>query len=772
MFDPVDPLVTVDECSPIFHGLGASDRGSIPIGNGELCANVWVESDGLHFYLARSDALSELDRTLKLGEFVVGAVPNPFDQASRITQALQLRSGLIEVVVAGDQGDVHIEFFIDAQENDAFVRFRSDVDRDVWVELRQWRTEANSVTASASMFWGDEDQSGAPGLAEVKESADVVESLPDGVLCYHANGATIVPHIISLHGLDSAAEAVPDLLTGRIFGTFLCTDRPAEVVGPRLTVRRARSVNARVSTFSSQTGRPALHVSEARRRPINLDECRERTAEFWIDYWRRSWIVVRGDSGGQAAMTDEVRKASQGNSLPKLTTTAASAVTQAYVLSKWMNACGSRGAMPIRYNGALFTTMPGGGKHLALELFGETFTAEPLGDPTIHLNPDERSWTIEHLWQNLRLPYYTLLAQGDPDALLPLFAYFRRFWGVNRARARLHYQARGQWNTEMTLSCGLQSPGIYGLDRSDVPAGYAKNRWGGAINLSPGLELCKLQFDYWRFTADDVFLEREVLPYAQDLIDFALSFYGNSEGAQIEFGPLNSLETYFDTTNPVAVVAGFHRLLQDLLGLPAHIPIDRRSLESFRDALPAIPTETDSFGQTSIAPASHYEARRMNVENPELYCVFPFDLRSSIGSDLLLRTWDKCLEKSGVFRPRVIGEELGAPCFAGWQYMGPVAALLGRLDLAAHALESNAALSNPGFAFPAMWGPVYDAVPDTDHGANIVNTLQAIVLQSVSDPDSRLRLPSDWTIDFKLFQPNGSAVQGTVTHESMRLFAL
>ena len=46
--------------------------GSMPIGNGEVGLNVWVEEDGdLLFYIARTDAWSECNRLLKLGRIRV-----------------------------------------------------------------------------------------------------------------------------------------------------------------------------------------------------------------------------------------------------------------------------------------------------------------------------------------------------------------------------------------------------------------------------------------------------------------------------------------------------------------------------------------------------------------------------------------------------------------------------------------------------------------------------------------------------------------------------
>ena len=51
-----------------------------------------------------------------------------------------------------------------------------------------------------------------------------------------------------------------------------------------------------------------------------------------------------------------------------------------------------------------------------------------------------------------------------------------------------------------------------------------------------------------------------------------------------------------------------------------------------------------------------------------------------------------------------------------------------------------------------MWGPIYDAVPDTDHGANILNQLQKMVMQV----EGRTificpAFPKKWNVAFKLF---------------------
>jgi hypothetical protein len=764
----LEVLSRLDEYDPRWSGVGGSDRASVPLGNGELCANVWVQSDGVHLYLSRSDALSEFDRTLKLGEYVLSLSPNPFEHSSGVTQTLELRSGVFRVRCDG-RSLVEIDVFVDADDDAAVIRVRSEEPLTAFVESRTWRTGANDLAATAGTIWGDEDRSLGPELDAVTESADVLETLDEGILLYHRNSGSIVPGIANMHGLGDALDVIPDLISGRIFGSFVSVRGPATPRGHGVGVEAQTSIDVRIATFSSQDRPLADLVRRASSSQWDPAESQRRTARYWSRYWTRSWVFITGDPRLDPNVTAEVRTFAAANALPVSATFTGSPITRAYVLTKWLTACSVRGAMPMLYNGGLFTTMPGAGTHVTLDSFAKAFTSQPAAAPDLELNPDERSWTTEHLWQNLRLPYYSLLARGEPEALVPLFAYFRRFWDLNRKRARRQHGALGQWSTEMTLSCGLQSPMIYGLDRTGLREGETRNRWGGAIDVSPGLELCKLMFDYWRFTGNDAFLADEVLPYAGDLLDFARSRYHRSDPERLEFGPLNSLETYFDTVNPVAVVAGYHRLVDDLSSVPDALLGRRAAVKEFSALLPDIPIELDAAGRTSIAPAEQYEPTRMNVESPELYTLFPFDLRSQLSEDLMEATWAKCLDVSGAFRPATIGEPLGLPSFSGWQTLAPAAVLLGKVDEALQALQENSALSNPGFSFPAMWGPVYDSVPDSDHGSNILNTVQLLVSEAISREDVRRKIPATWTIDFRVFSSTGQPVTGRIQHGELRL---
>ena len=73
---PNDPL---DACNVVWDTPSKEHNGSMPIGNGDIGMNVWVDTGGnLWLLLSKTDAWSENCRLLKLGRVRVRLTPNPF----------------------------------------------------------------------------------------------------------------------------------------------------------------------------------------------------------------------------------------------------------------------------------------------------------------------------------------------------------------------------------------------------------------------------------------------------------------------------------------------------------------------------------------------------------------------------------------------------------------------------------------------------------------------------------------------------------------------
>src|SRR5271155_6199841 len=79
--------------------------GSMPIGNGDITANVWVENNGgdLMMYIGKSDTWSEGTRLLKVGRVRTHFSPNPFASGSPLSETLNYYNGEIDIT-AGQSG--------------------------------------------------------------------------------------------------------------------------------------------------------------------------------------------------------------------------------------------------------------------------------------------------------------------------------------------------------------------------------------------------------------------------------------------------------------------------------------------------------------------------------------------------------------------------------------------------------------------------------------------------------------------------------------------
>ena len=126
--------------------------------------------------------------------------------------------------------------------------------------------------------------------------------------------------------------------------------------------------------------------------------------------------------------------------------------------------------------------------------------------------------------------------------------------------------------------------------------------------------------------------------------------------------PATAIETYQNSVNPTPDLAGLMNILPRLLALPQDLTTeDERSLwQKMLNDLPPLPQGTtddkgklpafgkdDPSGRPILLPAEKY-GRPANVENPELYPVFPFRLYGvgKPGLDIAKNTYEAKLFKS------------------------------------------------------------------------------------------------------------------------------
>ena len=155
-------------------------------------------------------------------------------------------------------------------------------------------------------------------------------------------------------------------------------------------------------------------------------------------------------------------------------------------------------------------------------------------------------------------------------------------------------------------------------------------------------------------------------------------------------------------------------------------------------------------GQTVIEPAYTYD-QLANVENPELYSVFPYRLYG-VGKD------DIELGRATMKHRR--NKQTWCWCQNEIQQ-----AYLGLTEEAKDGLLKRANMRYDGAFFPAYWPANYDWTPDEDHGGNLITSLQLMLMQCEGDKIYLLPAwPKEWDAEFKLHAPYNTTVEGRVSN--------
>ncbi len=278
---------------------GPTSLQSMPLGNGDIGLNVWVETNGdVAFYIGKSDCWNEDvfgDRGLmKIGGMRLSLNPNPLTAGAPFLQMLKLREGEIEIREGYATNAAVVRIWVDA--NHPVIR----------VEVV---SSNQPVTASAKLInW--RLNGGNPDV--------VVSHQTNQIVWYHRNGSGANSNVANLtFGAVIKATGFTNLNSTNLVSSS--GDRSHLISIYPLTSKTATS-----GLWQSQL-RTQVDQIESQ----NLEETREAHRSWWENFWNRSWVFVRGDSD-------------------------ASKVTQGYVLQRFVTACGGRGAYPIKFNGSLF----------------------------------------------------------------------------------------------------------------------------------------------------------------------------------------------------------------------------------------------------------------------------------------------------------------------------------------------------------------------------------------------------------------------------------
>lgn len=685
--------------------------GAMPIGNGEVGLNVWTEagSGDLCLYIARTDSWSEIGRLLKVGRVRISMTPNLLADGD-FTQKLDTQNGAILINGNG----IRLRIFVDPDSPIAYIDGASKIPVTVKADAEIWRKIPHTIQKGMEMksVWSLQD---APAeLLVLTESADIVSDFPSNtVTWHHRNESSAYPFTLAFQQLDLPAADRRDPFLHRTFGVQMGGRNFVRTAPTRVETKGPeKQFTLTLAVHTAQTATAAeweQQVSELHYKSLPAKKAAIRTAHWWNDFWNRSHITVTtpDDSTGRR-------------------------ITEAYRLQRWVTACGGRGNYPVKFNGSIFTVDP-------------TYT-----NPAYDFTPDFRLWGESYWWQNTRLIYHPLLRSGDYEALRVLFDHYSRNLPMFRTIAKDFYGAKGAVIPETSTLFGTFGNRDYGWDRSSKEKGYVNNTYIKNI-WSAGPELVALMFDYYRYTGDTAFVRMQLVPMATAMLEYFDSRFPRSVDGVLQITPTQSIETFWNgVVNDMPSVAGVHAILHGIKTLPPALVTSELSSITGRlgQVLPPLPTRQTKDGKAVFGPAGAYDPSGMNVENPELYSIFPFRLCN-------LTTADRQIGIDS-YHSRNIRES------KGWTQDGQQAAILGLTDEARDNLLRKIRNNHPSHRFPAIWGPNYDWTPDQCHGGNLMLTLQEMILQCYGDSILLLpAFPKEWGVDFKLRTEQGNTASGT-----------
>lgn len=703
----------------------ADCHGSMPIGNGDIGANVWVEDGGdLLFYLGKTDAWDENARLLKLGRIRVSLTPNPFARGATFRQELELGNGVIHITAAAKNPDtaVDLRFWIDANHPAVRLEGTGTTDTTVTVAIEPWRTERRP----ASWDWsysglGDRTLKGGKFPYPVFVEPDtVVEGKADSIVWYHRNRRnehSVWEDTLKVQGLGDFAGQSADPLLNRTFGALV---RGGGLVGKSPVSLRsaapAKVIEVAVFPVTAQTATPEAWLAQVEAQAASyraLDAGAAWTAhqQWWNRFWDRSWIHIDAKPGDDAFI-----------------------VARGYALQNWISACGGRGNMPIKFNGSIFTVDGvDGGKNMG---------------------PDYRRWGSAYWWQNTRLPYWPMLAAGHYDMMRPLFKMYLDALPLARHRMRTCHHFDGACFPETLYFWGAYRNEDFGWhpapDRKpdEIDNRFIRYYWQG------GIELTAMMLQYYHHTHDGGFLNGTLLPFAKQITGFYDQRYARDDMGKLVIQPGNALEEVWECRNPAPEIAGLRCILPQLIEL-APDPVEKQGYARLLKAVPELPRAVSAEGREFLLPAATGE-RRSNGEKPECYAIFPYRLFGVglPGLELARETFR--------LSPKTMR---GQPRANGWVQDPIFAACLGDAPGAARMLVERSKLSDPASRFPGFWGPNFDWTPDQDHGGVNMIALQQMLIQT--DPASdKIHLcaawPREWDVSFKLHAPGATIIEGKV----------
>ena len=561
-----NPFVSINDVT--WTELGHNENDSMPIGNGDLAANVWTEQNGdLMLLVAKADAWAELGKLVKLGRVRVQITPNPFVGTADFQQVLHLENGSIKI----KSGANTVLVWVDANRPVIHVEATLEHPATMQARLELWRTKTHPYNESSPDKGGlfEMDDHAIPLNFEADT---VLPASANQVTWYHLNSSSIYPIVFEQEHLQSLLQKYPDPLLHRCFGATLTgpelvssDDHTLKSAVPERSLRLDLIGLTKAGAASPEAWKSDLDPLVKKVSAVPIDSARTAHQQWWHDFWNRSWIHVSG--------TEDAAKVSQG-----------------FIMQRYMMAASSRGAFPTKFNGGLFTV-------------GRDMPANVESTNKDH-NPDYRLWGSSYWNQNNRLLYWPLIETGDSDLLRPWFDMYMNALPLAKDRTQAYFHHAGAAFIETGYFWGLPNLNDFGWDN---PSTELKSGWM-RYHIQGTLEVIAQMLDEYDITQNAEFARKDIIPFADAIVTYYNLHWPRGEDGKIKMTPVQSLETYQRiAVNPTPDIAGLKSVLPRLLELPAAwtSPQQRTVWSKELADLPAIPIGKTANGKLPPRSEEH-----------------------------------------------------------------------------------------------------------------------------------------------------------------------
>ena len=763
---PGNPL---DACNVVWDSPSKDSGGSMPLGNGDIGLNAWVEENGdLVFFISKTDSWTDSGRLVKLGQVRVKFDP-PLAVKESFCQELRLSDGSLLIESKIQNSPFKIRLWVDANRPVIHIEGESKQDMQAQVGLYVWRTTDCDMQKNDNIGYLSGQNAGP-----VMEKADTVLPQKDNrIVWYHRNEGTIVPLAMKLQGMESLLPLVHDPILhntfgGSISGKGMVPAAAGEATQALKTAAPTRRLDIAIHLLGAQTDTAQQWIEKldaiiAEERKTGSDKAWQAHTKWWQAFWNRSWIHVKAPEDAAPATAEQVAARVKERDELQLTGSsglpghihptisdepAGQLVTRGYALQRFVLAAAGRGAYPVKHDGSIFTV--------------NNRKRDSLIDADYRVH-GANYWFLDAA----TTMYGPMLRSGDYDLLMPLFKMYCAMVPMAKERTKLQYHHDGLY-----IPATVYAWGTYQENE------YVRWIWHG------GLELTAKMLDYCEATGDEAFLRESLLPLADGVITFYDQHWKRDDNGKIRMDPAAALECAHEAVNPLPEIAGLRYVLPRLLALSEKVttPAQRAAWKKTLADVPEMPMAPlkDAAAPAQLAiwklpPTERPEVRMKDEADkkimvaaeviktwqgddvPDLYAVFPYRLYAfdSKDADIGRRTF----ERWNPAKPRNSYPWEGKA--GGWRLSPIQAAFVGKAGQAASMVTSNFAAHDPGSRFPAVWGPAQVGINDQSHGGVAMTALQAMLMQVVG---KKIYLfpawPKDWDVNFKLHALYNTTVEG------------